>query len=753
MGEENGMEKTRIYVGGLGEAVTGDDLRKLFSSLGMVGGMEIVRTKGRSFAYVDFVPSVSNSLSKLLSTYNGCVWKGGRLKLEKAKEHYLAWLKKEWEEDVQQATNPSMDVDGADKTMETSEKPKIDKKSDTRQLRLFFPRLGKVKSLPFSGTGKHKYSFRRVEAPALPLHFCDCEEHAGSCIEAERQFQNQDDSDVVMKDQEINIMNLVMKKLFEKENVSIVDETNQAKEESIHKVQKVPNRNDLPAKKMKHLSEEGEKDEVVNAIPGGEEDLAYDETNADLGENDIDFESDEDDLVINVLSKGNKRKASSGSGKKEIFSSSQELKTCSMQKSEDESVENAQKLQKKNDLPSKKIRKSLPDKENDGNEAGSNKPVEKRGSSTPSNVSDSGFKAQSTKPESSTRQSSTGYLWLQKSSWKALVGDKGKSSFSLSTILPNDDPIEEEEPVPIEPKMDSNIDEPKIDNTIKDPKMDNHIESENETAAASENSEEEHVSVETRMENNMESENEMAAASEDLEEEHVSAEPRMENNIESENEMVTASEISEEHVSVEPRMENNIESENEMVAASENLGGMSGEIEKDSVVAETQPTKTDATPSEYGRGSSWLHKSSWVQLVSEKNSGFSILDVLPGAAAAKEAPVEPNFNDAMNFPNSNFEHGMKPCENITNGKDTAALGVGKEESSVHSTAAENHVHNGDSSTPAIEKKDGSASKKAGGGDVKIGETCSFMRSAESLKEWANLKATLSRSRKRKSNDK
>ncbi|KAK9114676.1 hypothetical protein Syun_021473 [Stephania yunnanensis] len=49
------------------------------------------------------------------------------------------------------------------------------------QIHLFFPKLGKVKALPYSGTGKHKYSFRRIEVPSsLPINFWDCEEHSGA---------------------------------------------------------------------------------------------------------------------------------------------------------------------------------------------------------------------------------------------------------------------------------------------------------------------------------------------------------------------------------------------------------------------------------------------------------------------------------------------------------------------------------------------------------------------------------------------
>lgn len=68
-GEEKEEEgKIRIHIGGLGETVTSDDLTKIFAHLGNVKSVEIIRSKGRSFAYVDFFPSSDKSLSKLFST-------------------------------------------------------------------------------------------------------------------------------------------------------------------------------------------------------------------------------------------------------------------------------------------------------------------------------------------------------------------------------------------------------------------------------------------------------------------------------------------------------------------------------------------------------------------------------------------------------------------------------------------------------------------------------------------------------------
>lgn len=72
--------------------------------------------------------------------YNGCVWKGGRLKLEKAKEHYLARLRREWAEDVELAKDKPEDSVSSVGSLEKSKGPIQEKK----QLQIFFPRIKKV---------------------------------------------------------------------------------------------------------------------------------------------------------------------------------------------------------------------------------------------------------------------------------------------------------------------------------------------------------------------------------------------------------------------------------------------------------------------------------------------------------------------------------------------------------------------------------------------------------------------------------
>ncbi|XP_078443149.1 RNA-binding (RRM/RBD/RNP motifs) family protein [Wolffia australiana] len=209
--------KMRVYIGGLGGGVQDSDMLKLFSPLGRVGCVDFVRTKGRAFAYIDFSPNSDKSLAKLFSTYNGCVWKGGKLKIEKAKEHYLNRLKREWAED----TEPLRKPEPADIPIDPSSSSRLMHETrDKEQLHVFFPKLRKVKALPIKGTGKHKYSFQRVmiTSSSLPVHFCDCEEHSRLSEDLARErLTGVEERKPVVKKREINIMTSVMNKLLAKE--------------------------------------------------------------------------------------------------------------------------------------------------------------------------------------------------------------------------------------------------------------------------------------------------------------------------------------------------------------------------------------------------------------------------------------------------------------------------------------------------------------------------------------------------------
>ncbi|KAK9930784.1 hypothetical protein M0R45_018095 [Rubus argutus] len=140
---------------------------------------------------VDFLPSSDKSLSKLFATVSllflsillckidsfilfaisrlhldfvvPCM--GGKLKLHKAKEHYLVRLRQEWAEEEAACFCCSRY-----KSSRPPKKLNLLHNIDNRTPSSFgysFPALRTVKSLPFSGTGEHKYSFQRVQLPSF----------------------------------------------------------------------------------------------------------------------------------------------------------------------------------------------------------------------------------------------------------------------------------------------------------------------------------------------------------------------------------------------------------------------------------------------------------------------------------------------------------------------------------------------------------------------------------------------------------
>lgn len=133
-----------------------------------------------------------------------------------------------------------------------------------------------MKSLPFSGTGKHKYSFQRVEVPSLPIHFCDCEEHSDPCDTVkEKPFVDLETERVGINEEELDMMKSVMNKLFEKENCA-----------------------------------KAAGGEAVLAKEGGHFVSSVDDMLVDENDNEAEGGSDEDNLVINIVTGGNDRPAS-----------------------------------------------------------------------------------------------------------------------------------------------------------------------------------------------------------------------------------------------------------------------------------------------------------------------------------------------------------------------------------------------------------------------------------------------------------
>uniref|UniRef100_A0A0E0CFA8 RRM domain-containing protein n=1 Tax=Oryza meridionalis TaxID=40149 RepID=A0A0E0CFA8_9ORYZ len=422
-----GGDVARIFVGGISEGVAAADLEAMFASVGRVAGVEFVRTSGRSFAYVDFHCPSDKALAKLFSTYNGCKWKGGKLRLEKAKEHYLTRLKREWEQEAAAAQEmpASADVESKKEKLEPNKAV-----LDSTKINIYFPKLRKVKALPFKGTGKHKYSFRHIEVPSYPIHFCDCEEHCGPPEAANDEYASV--LDAAAYEKERSIMNSVMSKLFEKENDHLDSMEIQNHGVDFDATEPSNTRNDLQMDKTEETSEEDLDDQMEETEDPSEEEL--------------------DDLVLNIVTRKPKSSVAQLNSEKHAadkdsrFRKRQQFKESSLQKKRHKSSDFSEPRNKKQSFPAisgaiENEQKSLDlsgkgthefSSELDGDKSSASvQDVEALADSSTRNGSEQNALASEPKRVS---------LWTQKSAWRDLVGGMGSASFSLSQILPNTNP-------------------------------------------------------------------------------------------------------------------------------------------------------------------------------------------------------------------------------------------------------------------------------------------------------------------------
>ncbi|WCJ38274.1 RNA-binding (RRM/RBD/RNP motifs) family protein [Euphorbia peplus] len=752
--EDLTTKKIRIHVGGLGESVTSDDLCGTFSKLGVeIEAVDIVRSKGRSFAYIDFSHRSLDALPKLFNTYNGCAWKGGRLRLEKAKENYLDRMKREWDENAELARNTS--TSNADVITYYTEPAERLKKgiASEKQLRVFFPRLRKIKSLPFTGTGKHKYSFRRVEVPPLPTYFCDCEEHCGSLYRVgEKQIPAVENQGGGMNKEEIDLMNSVMHKLFGMENVSsaVCNDVELTKEE----------------------------DDSVEEI----NDLQVDESEG----------SDDDNLIINVVKRGK--------GTTRLNQDS-----------------NVNKRKASNDGPTllplkKKARNS---EENKANE--SLPMVSGGEGSLPAqlNVSAITSGGKNIKSESSIKQLGSTVSWSQKSSWRELVGDKSNSSITISDILPSTSSNKKktkkakQQELSTLPNFSDSENEKSLMSEYQGDDLDKKVEADTEAQPTVDSASEKGRRYSSKKDkkqkvnallNFSDGENENSLMHEyhrhhldKKVEDTVEAEPtKMDSASEKagrdENEKSPMHEYQRDHLDNEvedtaeaqpTRMESDSENEGD-----ENKKSLAHEYQRDldnkaEDTAQAEPTKTDSASenggrdennkslmreyqedpldknvedtaeaqpikpvsSSTGRGSTWLHKSSWTQLVAgTTGSSFSIRQILPDIAFDKLEPVKTDV--AITTSGGNRDDVM-----IEKTENDSLYGVSG--SSIHSdTDVQRTIEAtsiGDNNAPAPAPAPTKQSLCRNVADL---GTFSFKRTDESVQEWKTIKAALSAKRKR-----
>lgn len=187
------------------------------------------------------------------------------------------------------------------------------------------------------------------------------------------------------------------------------------------------------------------------------------------------------------------------------------------------------------------------------------------------------------------------------------------------------------------------------------------------------------------------------------------------------------------------------------------------ELEKNSDVPSTKPTASEDL---VARGTSWKQKSSWLQLVKDANaSAFNLSQILPDATFQKQEL--PKFN-VIDFSNSrkgkqHISVDEKSCVEDTSEPQVTAATARNPNEDVLANEWNKVAPVGEQSSSSKEKVDEEPSAQMLGtnlvpsnralGEIVISETCPFMKTAASMKEWSKTKAALSGSHKKKGKEK
>ncbi|KAK9699720.1 hypothetical protein RND81_08G191800 [Saponaria officinalis] len=731
---EDEATKTRLFVGGLGDKVTEDDIKNTFSKLGVVHSVDIIRTKGRSFAYINFFPSSPNSLPKLFSTYNGCAWKGGKLKLEKAKEHYTDRLKREWAEEAELKNGEHISHGEVDASIADSSEPQNSLDLKNMEIRVFFPKLRKVKPLPLSGTGKHKYSFRRLEAPPNPVHFCDCPEHSvlvetrtvtrandsrirkGGINKKENNMMNSvmnrfvsreknhmedkiHDSviqDSGMNDDEISMMDSVMKKLLDKGALK-----NNGK--NVHNsLEKTVLTSEIQEETVRtdDIDDGTDDDDIqINAVARQsfsffpsrslerQKSLPHEETNdVDDETNDIDDETedddDDDDIQINAVGGRNKRQTSLAN----------EMARLNERRNRDDLAHQTKPGFLDQNVESLKRRRNSVIDANSDDLAYSVHPkiqVKKSEENTTVNIQP--------EPEPEPKRLKTNGMWSQKSAWKQLVGDGSSSSFTLSQITPGKGANHEKKPK-LRKKAPLGVKKGK--KTVR-------------------------FALETPIDSMEHEQVDKFEETDDKSSQHGTKGKKVPQVEPEELKLSDETPIGKE--------------EDEVVNNSVQIGQSTQHDEKN------EPSVAVAqTP----RGSSWLQRSSWTQLVGgSNNNSFSISQILPTDLLQRQKSEKPDeFGSFSTISTGSFFKEPRTSETGSDGSGGSKSGLDATEKYVQGASAPRDIEMSEASD--MEPKKTTSVLRRG---VEISESCPFMRNADSVKDWMTAKTAMSNSLKKMKN--
>ncbi|KAJ2784077.1 hypothetical protein GGI15_002368 [Coemansia interrupta] len=92
------VQEKRVYIGGFKQTVTEDEIRGRFKPFGEVTSVDLPTiggtAEGRGFGYVS-INITPAQWQRCSSIYSGAKWKGGKLKIEEAKESYMVRMQRE----------------------------------------------------------------------------------------------------------------------------------------------------------------------------------------------------------------------------------------------------------------------------------------------------------------------------------------------------------------------------------------------------------------------------------------------------------------------------------------------------------------------------------------------------------------------------------------------------------------------------------------------------------------------------------
>lgn len=314
---------------------------------------------------------------------------------------------------------------------------------------------------------------------------------------------------------------------------------------------------------------------------------------------------------------------------------------------------------------------------------------------------------QSTEPKSRPLKSKNNISWSQKSAWKDLIGKKADSSFQFSSVLPSVPSTKEDQP-------DSSSIMPSNSSAKVDlPQSLYSVPSKSANVKQPQSS------------------HSIACISSTMEEQCRSSDLNVITNSTSEEKQNTLQHENPESETMQSKDQQDAEAP--------------GFASPDDVLFKT------------ARGTAWRQKSSWTQLVADANkNSFSISQVLPGLSFETQEPSQLNATGVAANTSSGEDQNLSNLDKQETGRGpevkkgplhAAPSNSDAKRAESEQTKGSTVVGNHEATAVKVDNRRPLIRKPISVAD--FGETCSFRRSADSLKEWAKAKASLSNSLKKK----